>query len=153
MYVCQHCGTSQPKWTGQCPGCNEWNSLIEEQPAETAPKGLGARKGRKISFVGLKGEEEQSPRRISDNAEFDRVTGGGLIPGSATLVGGDPGIGKSTLLMQIAAALSAKMRCAYISGEEAIDQLRLRAARLYLADAPVGLAMRYSEPSIYNGSG
>ena len=92
LYVCQHCGTSQPKWTGQCPACNEWNSLIEEQPAETAPKGLGARKGRKIRFVGLKGEEERSPRRISGNAEFDRVTGGGLIPGSATLVGGDPGI-------------------------------------------------------------
>lgn len=140
LYVCQHCGTSQPKWTGQCPGCNEWNSLIEEQPAETAPKGLGARKGRKIRFVGLKGEEKHSPRRISGNVEFDRVTGGGLIPGSATLVGGDPGIGKSTLLMQIAAALSGKVRCAYISGEEAIDQLRLRAARLDLAGAPVGLA-------------
>ncbi|MDP6896998.1 MAG: DNA repair protein RadA [Rhodospirillales bacterium] len=140
LYVCQHCGTFQPKWTGQCPACNEWNSLVEEQPAESAPKGLGARKGRKIEFVGLKGEEKQSPRRVSGNAEFDRVTGGGLVPGSATLVGGDPGIGKSTLLMQIAAALSGKMRCAYISGEEAIDQLRLRAARLELADALVGLA-------------
>ena len=102
--------------------------------------GLGVRKGRNITFVGLKGEQEQPPRRVSGNAEFDRVTGGGLIPGSATLVGGDPGIGKSTLLMQIAAALSAKMSCAYISGEEAVDQLRLRANRLGLVDAPVGLA-------------
>ena len=105
LYVCQHCGTFQPKWTGQCPACNEWNSLVEEQPAESAPKGLGARKGRKIEFVGLKGEEKQPPRRVSGNAEFDRVTGGGLVPGSATLVGGDPGIGKSTLLMQIAAEM------------------------------------------------
>ncbi len=144
LYVCQHCGTFQPKWTGQCPACNEWNSLVEEQPAESAPKGLGARKGRKIEFVGLKGGEKQPPRRVSGNAEFDRVTGGGLVPGSATLVGGDPGIGKSTLLMQIAAEMSAKMRCAYISGEEAIDQLRLRAARLELANTLIGLAVATS---------
>ena len=102
--------------------------------------GLGVRKGRNITFVALKGEREQPARRVSGNAEFDRVIGGGLIPGSATLVGGDPGIGKSTLLMQIAAALSAKMSCVYISGEEAIDQLRLRATRLGLVDAPVQLA-------------
>ncbi len=144
LYVCQHCGTFQPKWTGQCPACNEWNSLVEEQPAESAPKGLGARKGRKIEFVGLKGGEKQPPRRVSGNAEFDRVTGGGLVPGSATLVGGDPGIGKSTLLMQIVAEMSTKMRCAYISGEEAIDQLRLRAARLELANTLIGLAVATS---------
>ena len=139
-YVCRHCGTPQPKWTGQCPACNEWNSLVEEQQAEPVPQGLGTRKGRKIEFVGLKGEEKQSPRRASGNAEFDRVTGGGLVPGSATLVGGDPGIGKSTLLLQIAAAISTKMLCAYISGEEAIDQLRLRATRLSLTDAKIDLA-------------
>ncbi len=140
LYVCCHCGTFQPKWTGQCPACNEWNTLVEQQPAEFVPKGLDARKGRKIEFVGLRGEEKQPSRMVSGNAEFDRVTGGGLVPGSATLVGGDPGIGKSTLLMQIVATLSAQMRCAYISGEESIDQLRLRAARLDLADALVGLA-------------
>ena len=140
LYVCQECGAAQTKWSGQCPACDAWNSLAEEQAAETAPKGLGAKKGRKIEFVGLKGTEPQPPRRVSKNAEFERVTGGGLVPGSATLVGGDPGIGKSTLLMQVAASLSAGMRCAYISGEEAIDQLRLRASRLGLAEAPVGLA-------------
>ena len=140
QYICEHCGTSQPKWSGQCPACNEWNCLIEKQPAETTPMGLGVRKGQNITFVALKGEREQPARRVSGNAEFDRVIGGGLIPGSATLVGGDPGIGKSTLLMQIAAALSAKMSCVYISGEEAIDQLRLRATRLGLVDAPVQLA-------------
>jgi len=114
--------------------------MAEEKTPETAPKGLGAKKGRRIEFVPLKGSEKQPPRRISDIVEFDRALGGGLVPGSATLVGGDPGIGKSTLLMQVTAALSKKFRCAYISGEEAIDQLRLRAERLQLTDAPVSLA-------------
>ncbi|MEK9723213.1 MAG: DNA repair protein RadA, partial [Rhodospirillaceae bacterium] len=140
LHVCQNCGHSQPKWAGQCPACNEWNSLVEEQAPESAPKGLGAQRGRRIVFVGLKGSEAQPPRRITRLAEFDRVTGGGLVPGSATLVGGDPGIGKSTLLMQVAAALADGMHCVYISGEEAIDQLRLRASRLGLENAPVGLA-------------
>jgi len=140
LYVCQNCGASQSKWAGQCPACQEWNTLVEEQAPESAPKGLGAKKGRKIEFVGLKGAEAQPPRRTTGIAEFDRVTGGGMVPGSATLVGGDPGIGKSTLLMQVAAALSGNMRAAYVSGEEAIDQLRLRAARLGLAEAAVGLA-------------
>ncbi|MDD9877885.1 MAG: DNA repair protein RadA [Magnetovibrio sp.] len=140
LYVCQECGASQPKWAGQCPACQAWNSLVEEQAPESAPKGLGAKKGRRIEFVGLKGAETQPPRRTSGIAEFDRVTGGGLVPGSATLVGGDPGIGKSTVLMQVVAALSGTMSCAYISGEEAIDQLRLRAHRLGHAEAAVGLA-------------
>ncbi len=125
---------------GQCPACKEWNSIVEELPQEATPKGLGLRKGRKIEFVGLQGEKSQQDRIISGNAEFDRVTGGGLIPGSATLVGGDPGIGKSTLLMQITAALSKTMYTAYVSGEESIDQLRIRAKRLDLALSPVKLA-------------
>jgi len=114
--------------------------MAEEKAPETAPKGLGTKKGRRIDFVPLKGTEKHPPRRVSGIVEFDRATGGGLVPGSATLVGGDPGIGKSTLLMQVAAALSKNFRSAYISGEEAIDQLRLRAERLKLADAQVGLA-------------
>jgi len=148
LYVCQNCGASQNKWAGQCPACSEWNSLVEEQAPESAPKGLGTRKGRRIEFVGLKGTEKQPPRRVSKIAEFDRVTGGGLVPGSATLVGGDPGIGKSTLLMQVAAALSGSMSCAYISGEESIDQLRLRAERLDLAETPVGLAAATSHRGV-----
>jgi len=139
-FVCQECGTAHPKWAGRCDACGGWNCLVEEQAPESAPKGLGAKKGRKIDFVGLKGTEKQAPRRQSGIAEFDRVTGGGLVPGSATLVGGDPGIGKSTVLMQVTAALSGGLRCAYVSGEEAIDQLRLRAQRLGLAEAPVALA-------------
>ena len=139
-YVCQDCGASYAKWAGRCDSCGAWNSLTEEATAESAPKGLGKKKGRQVKFVALKGSEKQPPRRVSGNVEFDRATGGGLVPGSATLVGGDPGIGKSTLLMQVVAALSKNFKCAYISGEESIDQLRLRAARLELSNAPVGLA-------------
>jgi DNA repair protein RadA/Sms len=144
-YVCQLCGTSHPKWAGRCEGCGEWNSLVEEALAST-PGGLkkasGAR-GRTIEFQSLEGESQPLPRRVSGIAEFDRVAGGGLVPGSAVLVGGDPGIGKSTLLLQAVAALSAggnPVSCLYISGEEAIDQVRLRARRLGLEKAPVGLA-------------
>ena len=114
--------------------------MVEERTPESAPKGLGKKKGRRIEFFGLRGKDAQPPRRVSGIAEFDRVTGGGLVPGSATLVGGDPGIGKSTLLMQVAAALTATHGAVYISGEEAIDQLRLRAHRLGLDDRPVSLA-------------
>ncbi|NQW01344.1 MAG: DNA repair protein RadA [Rhodospirillales bacterium] len=139
-YVCQNCGASHSKWSGKCDSCNAWNSLVEEQVSESAPKGLGKTRGSRIEFVGLKGTGVQPQRSISGINEFDRVTGGGLVPGSATLVGGDPGIGKSTLLMQVTAALSRTIPCAYISGEESIDQLRMRADRLGLADTSVDLA-------------
>jgi len=139
-FVCQECGEAHAKWSGRCDGCGAWNTLAEEQAPDATPKGLGAKKGRKINFVALKGEEKHPPRRVSGMAEFDRVTGGGLVAGSAALVGGDPGIGKSTLMLQVAAAMSANLRCIYISGEEAIDQLRLRATRLGLEDANVSLA-------------
>lgn len=139
-YVCQNCGAAHSKWSGKCDSCNEWNSLSEEQTSESAPKGLGKTKGRRIEFVGLKGTTAQPKRSVSGINEFDRVCGGGLVPGSATLVGGDPGIGKSTLLMQVTAALTKSIPCAYISGEESIDQLRMRADRLGLADTSVDLA-------------
>ena len=132
------------KWSGRCDACGGWNTLTEEAKPEATPKGLGARRGRKVEFVGLEGTTARQPRRITGIEEFDRVTGGGLVPGSAILVGGDPGIGKSTLLLQVAAALANKSGdgagVAYISGEESIDQLRLRAERLDLAKAPVRLA-------------
>jgi DNA repair protein RadA/Sms len=139
-YVCQECGTAATKWSGRCEGCGEWNTLIEEAAPESAPKGLGRKKGRKIEFQGLKGETPSAPRQITGIKEFDRVTGGGMVAGSALLVGGDPGIGKSTLLLQVAAALSKTITPAYISGEEAVDQLRLRSERLGVGDADVGLA-------------
>ncbi len=143
LFVCQDCGASHPKWAGQCDGCGAWNTLSEEQTTENTPKGLSGGKGRKINFVGLQGSEARPPRLPSGIAEFDRVCGGGLVPGSALLVGGDPGIGKSTLLLQVTAALAkskGQARCIYISGEEAVDQVRMRADRLGLADAPVDLA-------------
>ncbi len=140
QYVCQECGGAHPKWSGRCDACGAWNTLIEEAAPEQTPKGLGSRRGRKIAFVGLDGEPGAAPRRASGIKEFDRACGGGLVPGSALLVGGDPGIGKSTLLLQVSAALAANLSCAYISGEESIDQLRLRAKRLGLDKAPVQLA-------------
>lgn len=139
-YVCQECGAVTPRWMGRCESCNAWNSIVEEAPRETAPRGLGGKDGRLITFTGLDGEVETLPRRITGNREFDRVCGGGLVAGSALLIGGDPGIGKSTLLLHIAAALSQKIVCAYISGEEAVDQIRMRAARLGLSDSRVRLA-------------
>ena len=140
VYTCQNCAATYSKWQGQCDSCNEWNSIAEEITADATPKGLGAGKGRLIEFVPLNGESKRPPRLTSGVAEFDRVTGGGLVPGSALLVGGDPGIGKSTILLQVAGAISKTASCAYISGEEAIDQVRMRAERLGLASLPVQLA-------------
>src|SRR5208282_3725472 len=106
------CGAVHSKWSGKCEDCGGWNTIAEEV-MRTAPRGLGGAKGR-LAFVDLKGEAADAPRRQSGIAEFDRVCGGGLVPGSALLVGGDPGIGKSTLLLQVAAALARQhTSCAY----------------------------------------
>ena len=141
QFICQSCGSVTPRWVGKCESCGEWNSIIEER-VEAAPKGLGtSKKGNVIQFEDLQAESPDLPRAVSGMAEFDRVTGGGLVPGSAILIGGDPGIGKSTLLLQLTCIMAKKnVRCAYISGEEAVDQVRLRAKRLGLADSPVDLA-------------
>jgi DNA repair protein RadA/Sms len=117
--------------------------MVEEAAQASVPAsagGLGRGKGRAIEFVSLAGAAEGLPRRLSGIAEFDRTTGGGLVPGGCTLIGGDPGIGKSTLVLQLVGRLSATFRTAYISGEESVDQVRLRAHRLGLAAAPVELA-------------
>jgi DNA repair protein RadA/Sms len=143
-FVCQSCGAIAPRWAGRCEGCGEWNSLAEET-VEAGP-GLGKTPSkpsaaRKIAFVPLVGEAAPPPRMPTGIAELDRVLGGGLVPGSAILLGGDPGIGKSTLLLQAAASLArAGRRVLYVSGEEAIDQVRLRARRLGVTDAALGLA-------------
>ncbi|MBV8889452.1 MAG: DNA repair protein RadA [Alphaproteobacteria bacterium] len=140
-YACQQCGAVHPKWMGRCEACGAWNSLAEEMPRDTIPKGLDRRGGRALDFVALRGDSIGPPRRMTGIAEFDRACGGGLVPGSAILVGGDPGIGKSTLLLQAAAAIAAGgQAAAYITGEEAIDQVRLRAERLGIAHSPVRLA-------------
>jgi DNA repair protein RadA/Sms len=140
--VCQNCGAVYNRWQGKCDACGEWNTLVEESSTTTAPTpGRAPRKGRIFTLEPLAGQTHDAPRLPSGIAELDRVTGGGFVRGSILLVGGDPGIGKSTLLIQAAAALArAKHRAVYISGEEAIAQVRLRAERLGLADAPVQLA-------------
>ena len=141
-YVCQTCGTPHAKWQGKCEGCGEWNTLAEEAPEARAPGPTGkVGGGRRVEFVGLKGSSAPPPRTVSGIAELDRVLGGGFVPGSVILVGGDPGIGKSTLLLQAAALVSkARKRVIYVSGEEAVEQVRLRALRLGVQDAPMGLA-------------
>ena len=140
-FVCQSCGAATPRWAGKCEACGEWNTIVEEAPREVLPKGVsGGKGGRKIEFVNLKGQSAPPPRRSTTIGELDRVCGGGLVAGSAILVGGDPGIGKSTLLLQATALLAANAKCVYITGEEAVDQVRLRAQRLALDTAPVLLA-------------
>ncbi|MBV9828261.1 MAG: DNA repair protein RadA, partial [Alphaproteobacteria bacterium] len=143
-YVCQQCGSVAPKWAGRCEACGAWNSMVEEVPRSGPPKGLaqsGGRGGQRLDFVPLRGDTAGPPRMLTGIAELDRVCGGGLVPGSTILVGGDPGIGKSTLLLQATAALAAGGHAAaYITGEEATEQVRLRAERLGVADRPVRLA-------------
>jgi DNA repair protein RadA/Sms len=140
-FVCQNCGAAYGRWQGRCDSCGEWNTLAEEASDSHLRARTRATKGRVFALEALAGEAHEAPRLASGVVEFDRVTGGGLVRGSALLVGGDPGIGKSTLLIQIAAAfVRAGHRAVYISGEEAVAQVRLRAERLAMADAPVELA-------------
>ncbi len=153
QFVCQNCGAVTSRWQGRCESCNEWNSIVEES-AGTGVAGsplaaMPARRGRIIDLVPLAGVTEDAPRTATGLAELDRVTGGGFVAGSALLVGGDPGIGKSTLLIQACAALARTgRRVVYISGEESIAQVRLRAERLGLLDAPVRLAAETSVEDI-----
>ncbi len=140
-YACQQCGASFPKWAGKCEDCGAWNTLVEEH--KEIPSGPGKRVlGRPITLERLQIETTTTPppRMQSGISEFDRAIGGGLVPGSATLIGGDPGIGKSTLLLQLTCKLTATgLKAAYISGEESADQVRMRAQRLGLANALVSL--------------
>ena len=145
-FVCQNCGAASARWTGRCEACGVWNALVEEG---VTASGRGSRKGRLFVVEPLKGEPLQMPRLAAGMAEFDRVTGGGLVRGSVLLLGGDPGIGKSTLLIEVAAAYAgAGQRAVYISGEEAVAQVRLRAERLGLGEAPVELAAETSVEDI-----
>jgi DNA repair protein RadA/Sms len=142
-FACAACGAEFPKWAGRCETCGAWNTLEEQVAKPVLPGGMkgGGARASKIEFVGLSGKSPPPPRVPTTIAEFDRVLGGGLVPASVVLVGGDPGIGKSTLLLQAGAALGvAGKRVVYISGEESVDQIRMRAARLGLSQAPMALA-------------
>jgi len=142
-YVCHACGAVSPRWQGRCEGCGEWNTIVEElvdSGVGSGPKAAIAG-GRPIELLTLAGETETAARVTTGIAELDRVTGGGFVMGSAVLFAGDPGIGKSTLLLQAAAALANQgKRVIYVSGEEAVAQVRLRAQRLGLGESPVLLA-------------
>ncbi|MFQ5784746.1 MAG: DNA repair protein RadA [Alphaproteobacteria bacterium] len=140
-YACQECGATHAKWAGRCDACGAWNAIVEEIPREAPPKGLGRGSGRAIAFAPMQGADAEPERIVTGLAELDRVFGGGLVRGSTVLVSGDPGIGKSTILLQAAAALArVGVVSVYVSGEEAVEQLRLRARRLGLADSPLLLA-------------
>ena len=148
-FICQNCGAAAPRWQGKCEACGEWNSLVEEGAERPAGPGRKPGKGRLFALEPLAGEAHDAPRLPSGVAELDRVTGGGFVRGSVLLMAGDPGIGKSTLLIQATAALArAGHRAVYISGEEAVAQVRLRAERLGLRDAAVELAAETSVEDI-----
>lgn len=154
VYACQSCGAVQTRWSGQCPACGAWNTLVEELGGRPpgALKPTKPTKSRTLAFEGLDEATPAPPRIATGVDEWDRVCGGGVVPGSAILVGGDPGVGKSTLLLQVAASAARRgVRCAYISGEEAVEQVRGRAQRMGLAEAQVRLAAETSLRTILDG--
>ncbi len=144
QYVCSACGASQPKWAGQCGDCGEWNTLTESIAATANPKtgfaGAASIKRTDARVQSLSEVQcESEARTPTGMGELDRVLGGGLVHGSVTLIGGNPGIGKSTLLTQTLAALSNTLGCLYVTGEESLQQVSLRAHRLGLGDSPLQL--------------
>ncbi|HXV74201.1 MAG TPA: ATPase domain-containing protein, partial [Sphingomonadales bacterium] len=139
-YVCQACGAVGSKWQGKCDACGAWNSIIEEAPLAAPGFALKA-KGKVIALSSLEGGGAALKRIETGIGELDRTLGGGIVPGSAILIGGDPGIGKSTLLLQALAAIAAQGKNAlYVTGEESLDQIRMRAARLALSASGLKLA-------------
>src|SRR3954469_2571329 len=156
-YVCQACGSVSHRWQGQCADCAEWNTLVQESAEVSsifAAKHNLQGGGRVIPLIGLETPAALPDRLPSGLAEFDRAIGGGIVAGSALLVGGDPGIGKSTLLLQVAARLASEGKSViYVSGEESAEQVRLRAVRLGLGGAPVRLAAATSVRDILTTMG
>lgn len=156
VFTCQACGAIWPKWAGKCEACGEWNTLVEEAARPVVPGAFAApagnKKGKALNFVELAGEADPPPRLATGISEFDRVCGGGLVPASAILIGGDPGVGKSTLLLQVAAAVARSgASVAYVTGEEAEAQVQDRARRLKAGDASVSLAAETDLRKILDG--
>lgn len=177
-FYCTECGARYPKWLGRCEDCGQWNSIVEDVRT-SAPRGLGAasmaaygaRSARAggsatgasgcgaaivggmpdgVEFCGLTPSSEKVDRILCNVPEFDRVLGGGAVPGSVVLIGGDPGIGKSTLLLQVLGSLSQDYNCVYISGEESADQICMRAARIGVSNSDVKLACETNIEAIIN---
>ena len=160
MFICQNCGAVLKKWAGQCPECHEWNTITEEKEEgglithNEATGKIKKEDGTLLNFESLDKEIKECPREIIGIGELDRVLGGGLVKGSAVLIGGDPGIGKSTLLLQTLCALANNgVNCMYISGEESTNQVRIRADRLGLKKAPIKLASATSVNDILKSIG
>ena len=135
VFVCQQCGSQQPKWMGKCPDCGEWNSLVEDRSAsggsESSPRGAMFRMRDATPLAYNEIESQEDSRQTSGISEFDRVLGGGIVPGSLVLIGGDPGIGKSTLLLEVSDKLATNYGAVlYVSGEESERQIKLRGERL-----------------------
>ena len=148
QYVCQHCGAASSKWAGQCADCGEWNTLVETTAVPARSRGSSAAPSAAVQRLDQVSIADE-PRTASGLSEMDRVLGGGIVPGAVILIGGDPGIGKSTLLLQVLAAVEGKLRTLYITGEESLQQVHLRAKRLDLPrlDLPVVTENGFSWPS------
>ena len=131
LFICQNCGTQSPRWVGKCPNCESWNSFVEESITPTVETKRSAIVGDEKPVLLTDIETNNEKRYTTDIKEFDRVLGGGIVSGSVTLIGGDPGIGKSTLALQVGCLLSQKgLKVLYVSGEESVKQTKLRAQRL-----------------------
>ena len=137
VFICQHCGYESPKWMGRCPGCDEWNTMVEEVLSKT---------DRRLTTAGREGSKpvamdqidlSKETRNSTGMQELDRVLGGGIVKGSLALVGGDPGIGKSTLLLQLAGSVSSRQRVLYVSGEESVKQVKIRGERLGISSGNI----------------
>jgi DNA repair protein RadA/Sms len=135
-FYCSECGAQFPKWLGRCEDCGQWNTIVANGNSATRSSDGKS----KVEFMKLSCRSDILDRKLSDIGEFDRVLGGGAVPGSVVLIGGDPGIGKSTLLLQVLYALSQDHSCVYVSGEESTEQICLRAARLGAGDSSIRLA-------------
>ncbi|MEO8537347.1 MAG: DNA repair protein RadA [Betaproteobacteria bacterium] len=148
LYSCTECGGQAPKWQGQCPHCSAWNTLVETVASPTSAR-FDSVTGARSVVTPLASVETRATARIATGLEeFDRVLGGGLVPGGVILLGGDPGIGKSTLLLQACASLGASHRTLYVTGEESAEQIALRAHRLGLVNAPIELLAEVQLESI-----
>src|SRR5437763_16818610 len=134
LFACQSCGASSPKWLGRCPECGEWNSYVEEAPAPAVPS-AGAASARPLSGI-----ETRPDDRVSTGLPgLDRVLGGGLVAGSVVLLGGEPGVGKSTLLIQALAGLATSGTVLYATGEESVAQTAMRARRVGAASDRISI--------------
>ncbi|WP_018606971.1 DNA repair protein RadA [Uliginosibacterium gangwonense] len=152
VYICTECGGQSSKWQGQCPACGNWNTLVEgvaEQPSSSARFAALAASSGKLQTLG-EIDPREAPRQSTGVEELDRVLGGGLVPGMVVLIGGDPGIGKSTLLLQALASLLRTQKVLYVSGEESAEQVALRAQRLQLDAKGLPLLPEISLEKILN---